>query len=72
MSKQTQKKPNIWQVIISVLGAFIGVQSSRVRERDFQQKSPWIYIVFGLVLTLIFIFSVYAVVQWVLRAAGKV
>jgi len=71
VSKQTHMKLNIWQVIISVLGAFIGVQSNAVRERDFKQKSPWIYIFFGFVMTLIFIFSVYAVVQWVLRAAGK-
>lgn len=65
------KKPNILQVIASVLAAFIGVQSSKNRERDFKQGNFKVYIAMGILFTLLFLGSVYLLVSIVLRAAGS-
>ncbi|MES2212272.1 MAG: DUF2970 domain-containing protein [Pseudomonadota bacterium] len=57
----------VWQVILSGLGALIGVQGSKTYLRDAEQKSPIPYVVVGIVLTLAFIFTLLGVVHWVLR-----
>lgn len=62
---------NILQVIGSVFAAGLGVQSSKNRERDFKQGRFGVFIAAGFVFTLLFIGTVYAVVQLVLRSAGK-
>lgn len=50
------QKPNFWQVLVSVLGAFIGVQSSKVRERDFTAGQPWwVYLLVGIIILIIII-----------------
>jgi uncharacterized membrane protein YhdT len=64
------EKPTFWQVIISVLAAFFGVQSDKNRERDFKHGKPIHFIVAGLLLTLVFILVVWGVVKLVLKAAG--
>ncbi len=56
------------QVIGSVLAAGLGVQSSRNRERDFQQGRAGIFIVAGLIFTALFIGGVYTVVSVVLAS----
>jgi hypothetical protein len=59
-----------WQVISSVFAAGLGVQSSRNRERDFKQGRIGVFIAAGLIFTLLFIATVYGIVQLVLRGAG--
>ena len=61
---------NPLQVIGSVFAAGLGVQSSKNRERDFKQGRAGIFIAAGIVFTLIFIGTVYTVVQMVLEIAG--
>ncbi len=56
-----------WQVISSVFAAGLGVQSSRNRERDFKQGRIGVFIAAGLIFTLLFIATVYGIVQLVLR-----
>lgn len=51
-------KPNMLHVIKSVIAAAIGVQSNKNRELDFQHGSLPVYLVVGLVATLLFIFAV--------------
>ena len=73
MSEQQEKpnsKPNILQVIGSVLSAGLGVQSSRNRERDFKHGNHRVFIVAGILFTLLFIASIYMLVQLVLKKAG--
>ncbi len=65
-----QQKPSMFQVVLSVLASFFGVQSRKNRERDFQQGKPLHFIVAGVVLTVIFIVVVWAIVKLVLRTAG--
>ena len=59
-----------WQVIGSVFAAGLGVQSSKNRERDFQQGRAGVFIAAGLIFTLLFIATVYGVVQLVLKGSG--
>ncbi len=64
------KKPNFWQIVLSTLAAFLGVQSSKNRERDFKHGNIYVYVVSGLIFTIIFIFTVVSVVRLVLHNAG--
>lgn len=68
MKKITENKqqPSIWQVIASVLSAFFGVQKNVNRERDFQQGKPWVFIVVGIAMAIIFVFAIILVVKLVL------
>jgi hypothetical protein len=63
-------KLNPLQVVISVLAAGLGVQSSKNRERDFKQGRAGTFIAAGLIFTVLFIGTVYAVVQMVLSGRG--
>ena len=64
------RKPNVVQVMMSVLASFFGVQSNKNRERDFTQGKPSHYIIAGLVLTVVFILVIWGVVRLVLSIAG--
>lgn len=57
---------NPMQVLSSVLAAGLGVQSSKNRERDFNQGSFKVFVFAGIVFTLVFIGAVFTVVQMVL------
>ncbi len=63
-----EKKPTLWQVTKSVFAAFFGVQSSKVRERDFTKGNPLHFIIIGIILTTIFVLTVYGVVRLVLAS----
>jgi len=66
------KKPNAWQVLISVLGAIFGVQSSKVRQRDFMHGQPWwVYFITGLSVVSLMIFVLIQIVHHILGAAGS-
>jgi hypothetical protein len=65
-----QKRPGWYHVIGSVLAAGFGVQSKKNRERDFQHGKPVIFIITGLVFTILFISAVIMVVNTVLEKAG--
>ena len=60
------KKPSIWSIVASTLAAAFGVQSSKNRERDFQQGNIWVYIASGIIFTALFVFTVIGVVRLVL------
>ena len=59
-----------WQVVSSVFAAGLGVQSSKNRERDFQQGRAGTFIAAGIIFTLLFIAVMIAIVQLVLKGAG--
>ena len=62
------KKLQLKVIIQSTLAAAFGVQSSKNRQRDFQQGNLWVYIAAGIIFTLIFIFAVLILVQLALAA----
>lgn len=68
--KNNQQQPSLIRVLGSVLASMFGVQSSRRREEDFVYGKPSHYIILGLLVTVIFILSVWGVVQLVMKLAG--
>ncbi|MDX2349883.1 MAG: DUF2970 domain-containing protein [Porticoccus sp.] len=67
---EDENKPNFWQIVFSTLAAFFGIQSNKNRERDFKYGNIYVYIVSGLIFTIIFIFTVVSVVKLVLHNTG--
>jgi len=68
--EKKKEKLSAWQVVSSVFAAGFGVQSSRNRERDFKQGRLGIFVAAGITFTLLFIGTVFLVVQMVLKSAG--
>lgn len=71
MSETPEKKPSLWQVIMSVFAAMFGVQSDEARRRDFTHGNPWIFIFVGIVFCILFVLVLYGVVSWVMAGVGK-
>ena len=65
------KALNPLQVVSSVLAASLGVQSSKNRERDFKHGRIGVFIAAGIIFTLLFIGTVFTVVQLVLKGSGN-
>ena len=63
---EDDKAPTLLQVIGSVLSAFIGIQSSKNKERDFKHGNYKVFIIVGVGLTITFLLTVFTVVQVVL------
>ena len=60
------KKPSLLSVVKSILAAGIGVQSEKNRQRDFEKGNPLVFIIGGIIFTLLFIIAVASVVGFVL------
>ena len=60
------KKTSLLSVVKSILAAGIGVQSEKNRQRDFEKGNPLLFIIGGIVFTLLFIIAVASVVGLVL------
>ncbi|MFT4728859.1 MAG: hypothetical protein ACI9UN_003372 [Granulosicoccus sp.] len=58
-----------WSVVQSVAAAMIGVQSSKNKERDFTHGKPIHFIVGGVVGTLLLLFVIWLVVQYLLATS---
>lgn len=53
---QIPPKPSAWQLLVSLLGAIFGVQSSKVRERDFVHGHAWwVYAILGFLMVLLIV-----------------
>lgn len=71
----TDKKPDgekltFGQVAMSVLAAAFGVQSEHARRRDFSKGNPGVFIVGGIVFTILFVLALILIVHFVLKSAG--
>ena len=69
-SKGSSKTPSLLDVLGSVLASMFGVQSSRKREEDFTHGKPSQYIIIGLLVTTVFVLTVWGVVNLVMKLAG--
>ncbi|WP_299798591.1 DUF2970 domain-containing protein [uncultured Shewanella sp.] len=56
-----------WELLLSTLAAFFGVQSEKNRKRDFQTTSPLPFIIMGLVLAIALVFTLLFIVKAVLE-----
>jgi hypothetical protein len=68
--QQPQQKPGIGSVILSTLSAFIGIQSSKNRERDFAKGNFTAYVISGLIFTVLFITGIVMLVKTIIQNAG--
>jgi hypothetical protein len=64
------KRPSFLSVLGSVLASMFGVQSNRKREQDFTHGKPSQYIIIGLLVTAVFILTIWGVVSLVMKLAG--
>lgn len=67
---EEDQHPSVIQIISSVFAAAIGIQSSKNRHRDFKRGKAKVFIIAGIVFTLIFMATVITVVNIVLSNAG--
>lgn len=75
LMSQNNKPPDkisFFTVLQSVFAAAIGVQSKKNRQRDFEHGKPLTFIIAGLIFVVVFILSVYGVVQLVVSSATGV
>lgn len=66
----SDRQPTLWQVALSVLAAFFGVQSNKNRERDFKHGRFSHFVIIGLIATLLFALIIYGIVRLVVHLAG--
>jgi hypothetical protein len=59
-----------WQLLLSTLSAFIGVQSNANRERDFKYGKVSHFIFIGLLFGLVFILTIVTVVKIVMSVSA--
>ncbi|MFI8372552.1 DUF2970 domain-containing protein [Pseudomonas helleri] len=64
------KPPTFWQVLHSVMAAAFGVQSAKNRTRDFTHGKPAQFMLLGLLFTVVFALTLFAIVKLVLYFAG--
>jgi hypothetical protein len=64
------KAPGLKEIVGSVFSAALGVQSRKNRERDFKHGRARNFIIAGIVFTVLFIATVFTVVNIVLKQAG--
>lgn len=65
---EEKKSPSILKVVLSVIAAAFGVQSSKNSERDFTTGNLLVFIAVGVILTILFVLTIVSVVGLVLRA----
>ena len=66
-----KKAPGLLSIIQSVLAAMVGIQSKSKHEQDFQGGHIGNYIFVGIVLVIIFIFTLISIVNSILENAGQ-
>ena len=69
MQNDDKRKLGILEVLSSVVASFFGVQNDAKRERDFTRGRPRDFIIVGLLLTLVFILTVWGIVSLVMHLA---
>ena len=71
--QQTDTKPSLRQLVMSMLAAFGGVQNQENHDRDndyLEQAGFMPYIIIGVVMTILFVLLVYGAVQLILSQAS--
>ena len=64
-----EQKLSFWRIVQSTLAGAIGVQSNKNRERDFNNGNIWVYIISGIVFTVLFILTITTVVRIAISSA---
>ncbi len=64
------RAPSLLSVLGSVMASMFGVQSNRKREDDFTHGKPSQYVIIGLLVTVVFMLTLWGVVSLVMKVAG--
>jgi uncharacterized membrane protein len=64
------QKPGILAIVGSVVSAAFGVRSSKKRNQDFTHGKFRNYVIAAICFVIVFIFSVFSLVQLVLKQSG--
>jgi hypothetical protein len=64
------RAPSLLSVLGSVMASMFGVQSNRKRKEDFTHGKPSQYVIIGLLVTVVFILTLWGVVSLVMKVAG--
>jgi hypothetical protein len=65
-TQEEASEPGFWEVVMSVLAAALGVQTSKNRERDFTKGNPLVFFAAGLIFTILFVLTLIGVVNLIL------
>jgi len=65
LAKEAEKVP-FWRMMLSVMQASFGVQSKKIKERDFASGSIKGFVIAALVFTILFVVTVATVVNLIL------
>jgi len=68
-TEEQRKGIGFWGTVQSTIAAACGVQTKANRERDFALAKPSTFIIAGVIFVIIFILSMYGIVQLVLSVA---
>ncbi len=63
----SEKDLTTWEVMVSILAGFFGVQKEKTRNRDFTRGKPSQFIIVGVVLTAVWYLAIYLIVKIVLH-----
>lgn len=63
--------PSLLDIVKSTLAAAVGVQSNKNRERDFTHGNIKVYVIAGMIFTLLFLATVITIVHLVLSRPGS-
>ncbi len=69
--QQSKQSPGILSVVQSVLAAMVGIQSNKKHKQDFESGSVTSYIVVGVIMVIIFVFTLIGIVNSILDNAGQ-
>ena len=70
VANRREGQPGFLQVVGSILAAFFGVQSEANRQRDFTRGKALTFVVVGLVMTVVFVVTIWLIVRAVIGATG--
>ena len=59
-------EPRFWEVVMSVMAAALGVQSSKNRKRDFTRGNHLVFIGAGVIFTILFVLTLVGIVNLIL------
>ena len=68
-TEDQRKGIGFWGTVQSTIAAACGVQTKANRERDFALAKPSTFIIAGVVFVIVFILSMYGIVQLVISVA---
>lgn len=61
--ENSEKGPTFFQMTVSIMASFFGVQSSKNHHRDFEKGKPIHFIIIGFLMTCLWYGAIYFVVN---------